>query len=766
MAEFNPDDTIGVYRIVRLLGKGAMGAVYEVVHTQLGVHYALKSFTLEDGHIDILKEKFLAEGRVLARLHHPHVVRVFDLNFDEATLTPYFVMDLVAYKDGSPHTLADVEVSDLDEEFVLGWFTELASALDYIHAQGIVHRDIKLSNVLLSADKHVILSDFGVLRLFSDRLCSEIRASTTTVAEATNSRLVMGTRGYMAPEVERGEEATPAADVYSLAVMIVYLLTGAWYEPGSRVLELLETLRLPWAKVLPQMLVEDPAERPVDLCALVKSLEVPTSEAKTVVRSIERQSPKLWDGVKRAWRKLPWKAAAIFGGAFAATAAVFTSVWFALRKPAAPQSAEAEVVAAFGVEAIESGDANEIVDVQSQRNIDGSKDKDNDEDLHTGEPTRPVGEVAAGNPPPAVKLYCVVDLSAGPSATNYPISYLSAEPNGGWTDEYKTTKLVLRRIEPGTFIMGKDQKDESRRVTLTKSFYIGIFEMTQKQYELVTGKNPSQHKGGMRPVERVSYDMIRGKGEGAKWPVSSAVDASSFMGKIRARTGLDFDLPTSAQWEFACRAGTTTTYSYGNSANGDYMWYKDNSRSKAHTVGSKSANPWGLYDMHGNVWDLCLDWAGRTSNVMTDPRGAFLGENRVIRGGAFTNAASIESAAVVYEWHPSRKNFNIGFRICCSIESHERGAKKGVNDAKQTVVTHGSAIGKVQLWEGGPYWATTNIGAEKPEDHGYYFWWGDTVGYKRENDAWVASDGSSSNFSFEKKNTPTFGKSHYHPIEA
>ena len=727
MAEFNPDDTIGVYRIIRLLGKGAMGAVYEVVHTQLGVHYALKSFTLKDGHIDILKEKFLAEGRVLARLHHPNVVRVFDLNFDEATQTPYFVMDLVVYKDGSPHTLADVEVSDLDEEFVFQWFTELASALDYIHAQGIVHRDIKLNNILLSADKHVILSDFGVLRLFSDRLRNEVRASTTMAAEVTNSRLVMGTRGYMAPEVERGEEATPAADVYSLAVMIVYLLTGAWYEPGSRVLELLETLRLPWTKVLPQMLAEDPAERPVDLCALVKRLEVPASEVKTIVRPSGRALPKLWDGVKRALRKLPWKATAIFGGAFAATAAVFTSVWFALRKPAAPQSAEEEFAATFGVEAIESGGTNEVAEAQSQRRT-------------------------AGN------LYCVVDLSTGPNATNYPVSYLAAEPKGGWTDEYKTTKLVLRRIEPGTFIMGKNQKNESRRVTLTKPFYIGVFEVTQKQYRLVTGGNPSKFKGDMRPVERVSYDMIRGKGEGAKWPVSNAVDAYSFMGKLRARTGLEFDLPTSAQWEFACRAGTTTIYSYGDSANGDYMWYKDNSSSKTHPVGLKRANPWGLYDMHGNVWDFCLDWASRTLNVMTDPRGAFFGKKRKIRGGAFTDMASAATAAVIYEWHPSVKNFNIGFRLCCSTESHERGAKKGANDEKQTVVTHGSAIGKVQLWEGGPYWAEMNIGAKKPEDSGYYFWWGDTVGYKRENDAWVASDASSSNFSFDSKSAHTFWK--------
>ena len=356
MAEFNPDDAIGVYRIVRLLGKGSMGAVYEVVHTQLGVHYALKSFSLEDGHIDILKEKFLAEGRVLARFNHPHVVRLFDLNFDDATNTPYFVMDLVVCKDGSPRTLADVAVSGLDEVSVLGWFAELASALDYIHARGIVHRDVKLSNVLLSADGHVMLSDFGVLRFFSGRLRDEVRASTTIVAEAENSRLIMGTRGYMSPEVERGEKATPAADVYSFASMIVYLLTGVWYEPGSRALELLETLELPWAKVLPQMLAEDPAERPVDLCALARLLETPASMAKTVVRPGEGRPPMSRGGAAPASRKSSWKAAAIFGGAFAAAAAVSAAAWLALRKPGAPpgapQSAEEEFAAAFGADGI------------------------------------------------------------------------------------------------------------------------------------------------------------------------------------------------------------------------------------------------------------------------------------------------------------------------------------------------------------------------------------------------------------------------------
>jgi serine/threonine protein kinase len=257
-----------------------MGAVYEVEHTQLGVHYALKAFTLESGHVDVLKNKFLTEGKVLARLHDQHLVHVFDLNFDEATGTPYFVMDLVLSEDGSPRTLSDVSTEELDEDCVLQWFAELAAVIDYIHEQGIVHRDIKLGNVLLSSDGHVVLSDFGISRLFSERLRSDVKAVNTMVSEAvTSARLMMGTQGYMAPEIARGEDATPAADSYSLGVMFVYLLTGIWYEPVSKVFKLLETLEYRWIDVLPRLLSENPAERPTKLSKLVEQLQsVPAAE--------------------------------------------------------------------------------------------------------------------------------------------------------------------------------------------------------------------------------------------------------------------------------------------------------------------------------------------------------------------------------------------------------------------------------------------------------------------------------------------------------
>lgn len=270
--------------------------------------------------------------------------------------------------------------------------------------------------------------------------------------------------------------------------------------------------------------------------------------------------------------------------------------------------------------------------------------------------------------------YCIIDLSAGANSTSYPVTYLASPPNGGFNvDEYKTTKVVLRRLEAGTFIMGDDQDDESHRVTLTKSFFCGLFEVTQKQYELVTGSNPCLStpygKGNTYPVHYVSYNMIRGTSNGAKWPSSSAVDISSFMGKLRARTGLDFDLPTEAQWEYACRAGTTTTYYWGNSMDGNYAWYTSNSSNEAHPVGTKTPNAWGLYDMSGNVLEWCLDWYGALA-YGTDPKGSASGWGRVKRSGSLAGRAFACTSSYRDNYNvPTNENGANGFRLVRSLSN-------------------------------------------------------------------------------------------------
>ena len=195
---------------------------------------------------------------------------------------------------------------------------------------------------------------------------------------------------------------------------------------------------------------------------------------------------------------------------------------------------------------------------------------------------------------------------------------------------------------------------------------MGVFECTQKQWKLVMGSNPSSLNGDSRPVECVSYEMIRGTGEqgGAGWPAyGHAVDSTSFMGKLQEKTGLTFDLPTEAQWEYACRAGTTTALNSGKNltsmesdANmdevGRYSYNLNDGKGgySEHTkVGSYLPNAWGLYDMHGNVQEWCLDRYGDSY--------------RVLRVGAFCDKARLCRSASDNAAPSSNENYYYGFRL-------------------------------------------------------------------------------------------------------
>ncbi len=276
--------------------------------------------------------------------------------------------------------------------------------------------------------------------------------------------------------------------------------------------------------------------------------------------------------------------------------------------------------------------------------------------------------------------YMVVDLNT------YEVSYSSTGPDLS-NDTCRKTELWLRKIEPGTFYMGSPNDELGRdpssgaeirhSVTLTKPYYIGVLETTQKQYQLVTGSNPADlNIGEPYPVEQVSYDMIRGTNLGANWPASGDVDATSFMGLMRVKTGLTFDLPTEAQWEYACRATTTTALNSGKNltsttvcANvaevGRYTHNTNDGKGNNFVTGGQYlVNSWGLYDMHGNLDELCLDYYdGYTSTAQTDPVGPTTGTERLIRGGSWKdNASECRSARRI----PVDSNYHaqhVGFRV-------------------------------------------------------------------------------------------------------
>ena len=292
-------------------------------------------------------------------------------------------------------------------------------------------------------------------------------------------------------------------------------------------------------------------------------------------------------------------------------------------------------------------------------------------------------------------LYLVIDLSGGANAASYPVRFSAVGPNLD-DDTCRTTELWLRLILPGTFTMGSPTTEFGRQsnetqhsVTISKPFYLGVFEMTQKQWQLVTGGTPSEYRGDTRPVEYVSYNDIRGLPVGANWPSHGQVDVDSFLGKIRARTALNLDFPTEAQWEYACRAGTTTALNNGKDLEntlqdpamaevGRYNYNSGKSGSSDgkggysyHTkVGMYRANAWGLYDMHGNVWEWCLDWYGNyATGAQTDPSGAASGSHRVLRGGGWRHDAQYCRSAYRGHDNPSWRGSSfqdVGFRLCCS----------------------------------------------------------------------------------------------------
>jgi formylglycine-generating enzyme required for sulfatase activity len=213
-------------------------------------------------------------------------------------------------------------------------------------------------------------------------------------------------------------------------------------------------------------------------------------------------------------------------------------------------------------------------------------------------------------------------------------------------------------IPPGEFTMGSntfgDTEKPTHKVTLTQPFQLGMYEVTQEQYEKVMGKNPSGIKGLQNPVEHVSWNDA----------VKFCRNQSALPAEKKA--GYVYRLPTEAEWEYSCRAGTTTRYSFGDSDSelGDYAWYNKNSGGTTHPVGGKKPNAWGLYDMHGNVYERCQDWHGDYwSGSVTDPTGAAVGSDRVLRGGCWLNYSDYCRSAYRFRNSPDYRIYDLGFRV-------------------------------------------------------------------------------------------------------
>jgi formylglycine-generating enzyme required for sulfatase activity/uncharacterized caspase-like protein len=261
-------------------------------------------------------------------------------------------------------------------------------------------------------------------------------------------------------------------------------------------------------------------------------------------------------------------------------------------------------------------------------------------------------------PPPAVKEAPTTRPSSGSGA--------STTAPGGQTGKSRTftlpggARIEMVWIPAGTFTMGSPESEEGRwnnespqhSVTISQGFWLGKYEVTQAQWKSVMRKNPSYFRGSRLPVEQVSWEGVQ-----------------VFIEKLNRLAGNSvYRLPTEAEWEFACRAGTTSHWSFGNDESQlrEYAWYWINNMQRVtKEVGQKRANPWGLHDMHGNVWEWCQDWYGGYSDgSQVDPMGVSTGSSRVLRGGFFGGGALLTRSANRDDCKPSnRNNNNVGFRL-------------------------------------------------------------------------------------------------------
>jgi formylglycine-generating enzyme required for sulfatase activity len=266
--------------------------------------------------------------------------------------------------------------------------------------------------------------------------------------------------------------------------------------------------------------------------------------------------------------------------------------------------------------------------------------------------------------------YTVADAAGNTATANRTVTVVGNRS----VDLNATVAMDMLWVPAGTFTMGSPTTEAGRatnetehNVTLTKGFYLGKYEVTQAQYEAVTGTNPSEFNAtgnGNRPVEKVTWTE-------AVAFCNLLTNQEQAAGRLPA--GWAYVLPTESQWEYACRAGTTTAYSWGAtiaSSNANYNWdgaaTTGNDFKQTRDVGQYAANPWGFFDMHGNVWEWTADWyqaAYPTGNPVIDPTGPASGSHRVKRGGSWSHDGTDLRSAKRSHSPPSARNNFLGFRV-------------------------------------------------------------------------------------------------------
>ena len=747
---------LGVYRLEKKLGEGGMGAVWKAFHTKLKKYVALKvlpAHLLRDAK---LVSRFEREMEAVGRLDHPAIVRAMDAG--EVQGTHYLVMEYVDGQDLGQlvKTRGARKVSDACE-----MIRQAAIGLAYAHKNGLVHRDVKPSNLFLTKDGKVKILDLGLARLQGDNLAADPGAGLTGTGQ------VLGTPDYMAPEQwENTHTVGPACDLYALGCTLFYLLTG----------------RAPFGddkhQTLPRKMMGHVNEAPPELSAVRTTLLARAkkpAQVNTVDSTLSDESnragnpsaaaipapshdipPELESIYQRLLAKEPKDRFATADELAVALLAVIkgkkpassdptidmsvgpasnqsppqpptvpqftafdqlTPVSRPARPPVPPRSKTLAALGGLGAVLLlgvilitiknRDGSTTKIeVDESSEINISRKGDTETSPSgTRTGWHGWP-----ANAPKPAIAPFDAAQAKRHQEEwakyLNVPVEYTNS------------IRMKFRLIPPGEFEFGGNQADidavrqrhatnegylateqpawerevKRHRVIVSRPFYLGMHEVTQGQFQSVLRRNPSsfvKNSSDTRSAEKVagiSTDEL---------PVENVTneDIAAFCKQLnlterirsefdvrtlgtRAGQGTAYSLPSEAEWEFACRGGTTTTYWSGDrtSSLGDYEWHNGNSAGCPHPAGQLKPNPFGIFDIGGNVAEWVDDrWSSDffdqfVDRIAIDPLNRDTRSKRVVIRGGHWGVDDVNCRSSVHLiGYPEHSSYTTGFRIAFPV---------------------------------------------------------------------------------------------------